>query len=729
MNLLARISILFILIAEGFPFSVSAQMGNSYELIKKIAHLKQQPGYLQDTSYANAINQLAFFYADSYPDSALSLLAGQAEQCRKAGYRLGETEAYKIMGNAYQTKGNFEKALEFYERAEQIAEKNNFKKSIPGILNNIGLVFTNQGNYPEALKNFYQTLRAADAVNDKFVFGSALNNIAIVHFYQGKMDEADSAYKKTLEIAVEMNDSIRIIYAYNNIGEVNLEQKNIAGALDNFNKAYQLALLKNNPEMQVVIINNLGNTYFKEDSLQQALYQYENALNLSMQKDYGLAMCKSLLGLAKVKAGQGMLKDALVNGLEGLEKAKQMGQTQLLRDANKIVADIYEKSGDGMNALKHFKMFMLFSDSLNNVANERAAANENANYLISQKELQFEKKSLQQRWITFSALAGLIALGVILWIIYRNKKRLSKTYEDLQHKNELIKAQKQEVEETLSKLKSTQALLIQSEKMASLGELTAGIAHEIQNPLNFVNNFSEVSNELIDEMNEELDKGDLNEAKSIASDIKQNLEKINHHGKRADAIVKGMLLHSRQTQGAKEPTDVNALCDEYLRLSYHGLRAKDKSFNSDFKTDFDPAIGKINILPQDIGRVLLNLYNNAFYSVSEKKKTAGVDYQPLVSVSTRKIKELSGSNLVEIIVKDNGNGIPEKVVDKIFQPFFTTKPPGEGTGLGLSLSYDIVKAHGGEITVETKYSGTGAQAERKDAGTQFVIQLPLASIH
>ncbi|HXS57084.1 MAG TPA: tetratricopeptide repeat protein [Hanamia sp.] len=725
MNLLARTSFSLMLMLTGCSISVSAQMGNSSDLIKKIANLKQKTGYLRDTAYTNAINQLAFFYADSYPDSALVLLAGQADQCRKAGYPLGETEAYKIMGNAYQTKGNFEKALDYYERANQLAETNNFKKSIPGILNNIGLVFTNQGNYPEALKKFYETLRAADAVNNKFVFGSALNNIAIVHFYQGKMDEADSAYKKTLDIAVQMNDSIRIIYAYNNIGEVNLEQKNTAGALDNFNKAYQLALLKNNPEMQVVITNNLGNTYLKEDSLQQALYQYENALRLSREKDYGLATCKALLGLANVRYRQGMLKEALINGLDGLEKAKQMGQTQLSRDANKIVADIYEKSGDGMNALKHFKMFMLFSDSLNNLANERAAANENANYQISQKELQFEKKSLQQRWITFSAFAGLLSLGVILWIIYRNKKRLNKTYKDLQQKSELIKAQKQEVEDALTKLKSTQALLIQSEKMASLGELTAGIAHEIQNPLNFVNNFSEVSNELIDEMKEELDKGDINEAKSIATDIKENLEKINHHGKRADAIVKGMLLHSRQTQGTKEPTDINALCDEYLRLSYHGLRAKDKNFNSDFKTNFDGSIGKINILPQDIGRVLLNLYNNAFYSVSEKKKTAGENYQPLVSVSTLMIKGLSGINRVEIRVEDNGNGIPEKVVDKIFQPFFTTKPPGEGTGLGLSLSYDIIKAHGGEIIVKTKYSGTAALAERKDAGTEFIVQLPL----
>ncbi|MBK8496745.1 MAG: two-component sensor histidine kinase [Chitinophagaceae bacterium] len=253
--------------------------------------------------------------------------------------------------------------------------------------------------------------------------------------------------------------------------------------------------------------------------------------------------------------------------------------------------------------------------------------------------------------------------------------------------------------------------------MASLGELTAGIAHEIQNPLNFVNNFSEVSNELIDEMNAEIEKGDMDEAKAIANDIKQNLEKINHHGKRADAIVKGMLQHSRSSSGVKEPTDINALADEYLRLAYHGLRAKDKSFNATMKTDFDESIGNINIIPQDIGRVILNLITNAFYVVNEKKKSGIENYEPTVTVSTKHfpLSIGEGQGEIKITVKDNGNGIPQKVLDKIFQPFFTTKPTGQGTGLGLSLSYDIVKAHGGELKVETK----------EGEGTEFIIQLPV----
>ncbi len=286
--------------------------------------------------------------------------------------------------------------------------------------------------------------------------------------------------------------------------------------------------------------------------------------------------------------------------------------------------------------------------------------------------------------------------------------------------------QKEELENTLNELRSTQTQLIQSEKMASLGELTAGIAHEIQNPLNFVNNFSELSSELIDEMKEELIQGRQEEALAIADDLKQNLNKIHQHGKRADATVKGMLQHSRVSSGTKEPTNINALADEYLRLSYHGLRAKDESFKVTIVTDFDKSIEKVHAIPQDIGRVMLNLFSNAFYAVNEKSKliaseerllidpediTAIQPYEPTLTVSTKKI-----GNLVEIKVKDNGTGIPKKALDKIFQPFFTTKPTGEGTGLGLSLAYDIVtKGHGGEFKVETEEGNF----------TEFTVVLPV----
>jgi len=271
--------------------------------------------------------------------------------------------------------------------------------------------------------------------------------------------------------------------------------------------------------------------------------------------------------------------------------------------------------------------------------------------------------------------------------------------------------QKDELEKALEQLKVTQQQLIQSEKLASLGELTAGIAHEIQNPLNFVNNFSDVSMELIDEMERELAKGDKEEAMAIAGDIKQNLEKIRHHGQRADGIVKGMLQHSRASSNTKEPTDINKLADEYLRLAYHGLRAKDKSFNAELETHFAENLPMINMVPQDVGRVLLNLFNNAFYSVQQRQKMVGADFKPHVTLSTG----LKGK-MLEIKVVDNGIGIPDEVKDKVLQPFFTTKPTGEGTGLGLSLSYDIiVKGHGGKIDIKS----------REGEGAEFKIQLPV----
>ena len=327
-------------------------------------------------------------------------------------------------------------------------------------------------------------------------------------------------------------------------------------------------------------------------------------------------------------------------------------------------------------------------------------------------------------WWMYTLYAALVIAFVLLFFRWNNRRIISqkKILENkiteatlqIREEKEKVETQKKKAEVALEELEAAQAQLIQAEKMASLGELTAGIAHEIQNPLNFVNNFSDVSKELLDEMKEEMEKGHLEDVKQIMQDVIQNLEKINHHGRRAGDIVKGMLQHSRSSTGVKEPTDINALCDEYLRLSYHGLRAKDKNFNAELKTEFDESISKINIVPQDIGRVLLNLYNNAFYAVNERLKTHSsmlkASYEPTVSISTKKI-----GDKIEIKVGDNGNGIPQKIVDKIFQPFFTTKPTGQGTGLGLSLSYDIIKAHGGEITVNSK-DGEGAE---------FTIKLPI----
>ncbi len=715
MKLLCSASFLFLLNVIVFPVFMSAQTANStYQLKAKLKSFEQQKDYLQDTGYVIALNDLAYIYSYTYPDSALLLLKGNAERCIAAGNKTGAVVTYMITGDAFQTKGMYDKALENYEKSYKLAKDINYKKGFALIQNRIGVVHLNQGNYPEALNNFYESLKAAEAIQNNDLIGATLINIAIVDYNLGRFDDADSIYNKRLKLAQQMNDSSGMSIAHNGLAEVNMQQKDLAKALQHLTTAYNLALKVNDPEMILSTTFSRAEVYYRYDSLQKAIYLFNDALRLSKQMNYSTFVCNALIGLAKAQYKTGLSKDALANGLDALAKAKSIGQVQLMRDANEIVSNIYEAMNDGNKGLKYYKVYKTYSDSMNNLANQRAAAVEKSGYEFSKKEAEFKRKSLQQQWIIFSAFGVLILLAIILWLINRNRKRLNHTNKELHKKNEIIETQKFIAEETLFKLRETQTQLIQSEKMASLGELTAGIAHEIQNPLNFVNNFSELNQELISELVDEVDKGNTEEVKAIANDIKENSEKINHHGKRADAIVKGMLQHSKKSSGIKEPTDINALCDEYLRLAYHGLRAKDKDFNAEIKTEFDETIGKINIVPQDIGRVLLNLFNNAFYAVNEKltahRSPLTDDYKPLVSVQTKKINDK-----VEIIVSDNGNGIPSSIKDKIFQPFFTTKPTGQGTGLGLSLSYDIIKAHGGEIKVESK----------NGEGSIFIIQLPI----
>ena len=713
--------LLLMLFNLGFMCLLQAQPKSFSELKQQLKSLAENENYLSDTAYINTLNNIAFIYADRFPDSAFLLLKNAEKQNKAIHYYQGEIERLKVFGNAYQTKGEFKSAMEYYERAYKLAEQKGFKKLLPGILGNIALVYMNQGNYPLALEEFYKELEGGEALNDKLLVISSLNNIGTIDFYQGKMNEAAEAYEKVLKISEEMRDTSNMVLALNNLGEVSLEQNDPGKALIQLKRAHYFATLKNVSDILVAVNNSLGDSYNRLDSTQKAMEYFNSALQLSSKQGNARAKCKALMGLAKVKLKEGLLAEGLSDALAGLKIANEMGQAQLQRDANKVVADIYEKMGNKGQAFSYFKDFKLYSDSLVNIENERAASEFKTGYKLSKQQFDFERKSLKQRSILLSVFAALGFLLIIIWIILRNRKRLTKTNLQLQYKNKLIEGQKIEVENTLSKLKDAQKQLIQSEKMASLGELTAGIAHEIQNPLNFVNNFSELSNELINEMNEELDKGQIEEAKAIAADVKQNLEKINTHGNRASNIIKGMLQHSRTSTGVKESININALCEEYLRLSYHGLRAKDKSFNAELKTDFDKSLEKINIIPQEIGRVLLNLLNNAFYAVQEKQKELAKDlilfqkvslpYQPTVSVSTKKI-----NGNVEIKVSDNGNGIPENLLDKIFQPFFTTKPTGEGTGLGLSLSYDIIRAHGGQLQVTTK----------EKEFTEFKIVLPIA---
>ena len=383
--------------------------------------------------------------------------------------------------------------------------------------------------------------------------------------------------------------------------------------------------------------------------------------------------------------------------------------------ASKILAGIFKTRHQSDSTLKYMEAMIAAKDSIFSQNKLREFSKQVADYELMQREKEQEKERYQARVRLYASVASLAVFLVLSVILYRNNRRK-------QRANKLLSEQKARIESTLQELRTTQSQLVQSEKMASLGELTAGIAHEIQNPLNFVNNFSELNAELISEMQEEINSGHFDEVKNIAMGIAANEQKIIQHGQRADNIVKGMLEHSGARSIDKESTDVNALAEEWFRLAYQGFQSKNKDlppgqagFQVELVTDFDRTIGMQEIHRQDIGRVLLNLFNNAFYAVAEKSRQSLNGYQPKVTLTTRYI-HASGTKPgeLQIVIRDNGNGVQEKIRDKIFQPFFTTKPTGQGTGLGLSLSYDIIKAHGGEIIVER---------EPKE-GAEFIIRLP-----
>ena len=692
------------------------------DLQKELDLLAKKPNYSKDTLYLNKANELGFLLAETNPDSAFLFLDKQLALCRKAGFKKGESDALKIYGNALQNKGDFTSSLKYYQDALAIAETLEDKKLVPGILNNIGLVHYNLGNYAEALSKFYEAIKGAETSDNLYVKAAALNNIASIYFEQEKLEEAKSKYQEMLEIYQKLGNQGRVILAYNNIGDVELKQNKPLQALENLKIGHRSALELDSPEYIEMTARTLAGIYAALDSSEIAEEYYRKSIEIAKDKGYGVPYSQSLIGIADLFFKQENYQEAFNYVNEGMLQAQRMGQPMQLRNANELLAKILEKQGDFEGALEKYKLFKQFSDSINNTQGKRLATALESEYEFSKKTLEFEKATLRQQWLFYLSILGLVTFLVILFLVYRNRNNLNKAFQSLKEKNSEIETKNTVLENTLTQLKSTQQLLIQSEKMASLGELTAGIAHEIQNPLNFVNNFSELSMELVDEMNQEIEKGDLEEAKFLASELKGNLSRINSHGKRAGSIVKGMLEHSRKSESRKEPTDLNQLADECLRLSFHGLRAKDKSFNADFKTALDPALPQVEVVSQDIGRVLLNLINNAFYACTEQAREQensdgqpGENIQktkPQVTISTKK----TPSEAI-ITVNDNGPGIPESIKEKIFQPFFTTKPSGKGTGLGLSLSYDIIKAHGGDLKVDSKLG----------EGTSFYIHLPLKS--
>ena len=559
--------------------------------------------------------------------------------------------------------GNSEDGVRLGFTALKQAQKIGNNRVIGIVYENLGVCFRSQRQLE--LEYLHTALSFSKAGEDEVYVYWELFDLGGVHEKLNNTDSAGFYYFKSLEWVVKNNLVSFVPYVLVGLAGV---EKNEVYKFNYLSAAMQSAIQLNENSALLSIYNALGDYYLANNKRDSAFYYAKKAYNIS----------------------------------QGFSLSSQLPPAKLLSTLFKnLNAD---------SALKYTDIYLTIKDSVENRANIERAQTQAFLYERQKLQVETEKKALQTNrrfTLLITAIGFLLLLALVFW---RNDRK-NKTA------NRLLKEQKEKIQETLQELKATQSQLIQSEKMASLGELTAGIAHEIQNPLNFVNNFSEVNKELLAEMNDEIEKGNLKEVKSIAKDISDNEEKINHHGKRADAIVKGMLQHSRSSSAAaKEPTDINKLADEYLRLAYHGLRAKDKSFNATLKTDYDETIGNINIIPQDIGRVVLNLITNAFYAVDEKKKsgaenlpTGQAGYEPTVTVSTKKLNDKT-----EIRVTDNGNGIPQKVLDKIFQPFFTTKPTGKGTGLGLAVCYGIITAHGGQIEV----------SENNARGTKFVILLP-----
>jgi two-component system, NtrC family, sensor kinase len=630
----------------------------------------------QTEARADLLNRIARQYIDELmPDSAMPFFTEALDISQNAQYQTGIRQAWRNVARFHITKDDYVTALQYYfklaENAEQYKDTAGIADAYWGAIN----VYLNLNDgkmvYEYALKSRELLAHASIAdANEKFsrnvVWGSGY-----AYNLLGMKDSARFYRMLLYREAVAKKDDNSLASSL-----IGMARTFVPEQPDSAFHYYQLVL----PLAKKLNRVDLLNRY------------YQDAANIHLQMN----TVDSALHYAR-------------NAMQAAQSVKREGRSGMLIASASLLSKVFFITKQYDSAYAFRKMADELKDKVYGIDKIMAIQDIYNNEKKRQEQQAAKAIAAQEKKLTqvklLSLLGALLTLGAFAFYLFRNNRLKQKTNAELSA--------------ALADLKSAQAHLIQSEKMASLGELTAGIAHEIQNPLNFVNNFSEVSNELIGEMKDELKKGNYEDANSIADDVKQNLEKINHHGKRAADIVKGMLQHSRSSSGVKEPTNINALCDEYLRLAYHGLRAKDKSFNATMKTDFDESIGNINIIPQDIGRVILNLITNAFYIVNEKSIAAkevtpfqkvSPLYEPTITVSTKKI-----NNKVEIKVADNGNGIPQKILDKIFQPFFTTKPTGQGTGLGLSLSYDIVKAHGGGIKVETK----------EGSGTEFIISLPV----
>ncbi len=660
------------------------------------------------------LRQLALVHSKYLTEDSARFLLNEALNKAKRNHFADQEIAILRMYISTET-GVFEKDSFFINYEQMLAISRENKLDSLRIMATFAQSATDMGNYPKALQVLSTILHVNEEKKDSFAIENNIYQIGHTYLQTNDTKRAIEYFYKAKEYG-DKNPFVNI-FICDDMADAYLLQKQNDSSLYYADQSYKLAVKFYGSEEKVYggVLDDLGTIYDQlgKDSLAIDYLRRSYVFFTTVQIQYQ-NYCATTIGLAEYFNKKGMTDSSLIYARLCLGTALDKGFLPFISEASGLITEYFQKNHNTDSAYHYQQIGFEAYKTLYNDENSRQIQNMALAEQQRADDIAQAKKISDDQYAAKLRLYAIVTLGIVALIIgiivYRNNRKRQKSYDLLKKQKQEIDLQKSKLEGSIKELQTTQTQLIQSEKMASLGELTAGIAHEIQNPLNFVNNFSEVNKELIAEMNEAIDKGNYDEVKVIAKDVADNEDKINHHGKRADAIVKGMLQHSRSSSGQKEPTDINALCDEYLRLSYHGLRAKDKSFNADFKTEFDERIGKINIIPQDIGRVVLNLLTNAFYVVNEKKKTAGENYKPLVLIQTKKIKDK-----IEIRVNDNGNGIPSSIKEKIFQPFFTTKPTGEGTGLGLSLSYDIItKGHNGELKVETK----------EGKGTTFIIILP-----
>jgi signal transduction histidine kinase len=622
------------------------------------------------------------------------------------------TDAYLKLGRFHDQYGELDSAIYYYQKLKGAYKKTGLDKAVAETCLELNGLYGAKAAYAESLEQVYEALELYEILGNQKGIAFCYTQICDLLYYENKYVESADYCDKAIAIQQEIDakEDLGISLRYKASSQLFIEGA-LEDALVTIDKAIDLYREMGETGVPLLAsLNGRGNIlkYMEryDEAVEDYKYIYEKTLELGLDR----YIVPSIANVGHVYIMQERYKEALPYILRAIELMEERGYTKNLWENYSHACMIYNELGDFEKAYEYSKLEALEREKYLNSIIDRLESEALIKYETAKKDEMIDRQEDTIAWqkrtqILYISIAILLIASLLGMI--RSRRKIRK-------KQKEIEQSRKELQKSLENLKATQAQLIHAEKMASLGELTAGIAHEIQNPLNFVNNFSEVSVDLVGEMNEELESGNTEEVTAIAADLKQNLEKINHHGQRASSIVKGMLEHSRAGDGHKEPTDINALADEYFRLAYHGLRAKDKSFNADFKSDFDEGLPIIDLVPQDVGRVLLNLINNAFYAVHQKT-LSGLDsqgtYKPLVTITTKNL-----GDKIEISVEDNGNGIPESVKEKIFQPFFTTKPTGQGTGLGLSMSYDIItKGHGGTIKVNSK----------PGKGTEFIIQLPV----